>query len=226
MSIEVTNRSFVLSLSNDTNTKFLHLRCNHNHLNELNRFVRLHDLGFQQLRGSSNVLSNPHRVSSHDGNIEAPNGHIRFELIDGIVRLKPFNGSVQDHDFNVPLTDLVDVLVQETPLKHGEDLYLGEVVCNDSPLYFYKNPEVNDEIVVTDRVSFYRTLFGYPDPRQFYFTRECERELGERYKRSDGFLRPIDENLRYHANEIIAATGFTSAAIVVNTFLGSGKGTV
>lgn len=158
MNIEIINRSFVVRIDNDAGLQ-MGIRCSENHMHEMNRFIRMCDLGFKTLRSRNSFINASHRVASSDGVLEAPTGKIFWEIIDGNVILRPLNGSLDfpDH-FTVPLEKLVQVLCQETNHGRWDDYCIGELEYQGRAVYFYTHLLFDDMIVVTDRKSYYAEL--------------------------------------------------------------------
>lgn len=158
MNIEIINRSFVIRIDNDSGLQ-MGIRCSENHMQEMNRFIRMCDLGVKTLRSRNSFINVSHRVASSDGVLEAPTGKIFWEIIDGNVILRPLNGSLDfpDH-FTVPLEKLVQVLCQETNHGRWDDYCIGHHEHEGRVMYFYTHMLFDDLIVVTDRSSYYAEL--------------------------------------------------------------------
>lgn len=199
MTIEVLNRSFVFALPNDNKDKYLHIRCHENHMSEMGRFIRFSDLGFKQLYGDDNVINTAHKVSSAAGVVEAPNGKIYFEIIDGIVHFKPLNGEHRDNKdyvFKVSLEELASTLAKETNLGRWDDYCLGSLSYNGRQVYFYTNLLLKNIITITNRRSYYITMQNDDSSwkrGEFYITKETWYELAQLFRRDPNMLPPHDE---------------------------------
>lgn len=221
MTIEVLNRGFVMAIPNDEHDMYLHIRCSHNHMGEWNHFIRMQDMGFKNLRGERNFIANSHKVSSHDGVMEAPSGNIQFEIIDSVVYLKPFSGKIHDYVFKVPLIRLADTVGTETRHGRWDDYCLGEVGYNGKVVYFYSHVLFDDVITITDRESFYvqmhRKEFGWTRG-QFYITNEMWRVLAEIHRTDPEFLPPHDVPITAQMCKILRFFEFDSVDAVKKFF--------
>lgn len=222
MSIEITSRSFVMSIPNDAQDMYLHLRCNHNHMGDWNHFIRMQDMGFKNLRGEHNFIANSHKVASLDnGMIEAPSGNIQFEIIDGVVHLKPFGGKISEYVFKVPLIRLAEMISNETRHGRWDDYCLGQAGYNGHVVYFYSHVLFDDVITVTDRESFYvqlhRKEFGWTRG-QFYITNEMWHRLAEIHRTNPEYLPPHDVPVTAQMIKIMRFFEFNSVADVKKFF--------
>lgn len=221
MTIEVLNRGFVMAIPNEDQDMYLHIRCSENHMEELARFVRFDALGFKQLRGGKNYITNAHKVSSNDGVVEAPNGKIFFEIIDGNIHFKPLNGSVRGYDFKTSLDRMATVIIRETKQSRWDDYCLGELGYDGHVVYFYSHLLLDNVITITDRWSFYITLhkdeLGWKTG-QTYITHEMWETLAEIHRTDSQLLPTFDVPLKAQALKIMRANNFNSVKDVKEFF--------
>lgn len=221
MTIEILNRGFVMAIPNDEHDMYLHIRCSHNHMGEWNHFIRMQDMDFKNLRGEHNFIANSHKVSSHDGVMEAPSGNIQFEIIDSVVHLKPFGGKIPDYVFKVPLIRLADTVGTETRHGRWDDYCLGHAWYKNEIVFFYSHVLFDDVVTITDRESFYiqlhRKEFGWTRG-QFYITKEKWRVLAETYRTNPEFLPEHDVPISAHMHNIMKSFEFNSVDAVKKFF--------
>lgn len=231
MNIEIINRSFVIRIDNDSGLQ-MGIRCSENHMQEMNRFIRMCDLGFKTLRSRNSFINASHRVASSDGVLEAPTGKIFWEIIDGSVILRPLNGSLDfpDH-FTVPLEKLVQVLCQETNHGRWDDYCIGHHEYEGRVMYFYTHMLFDDLIVVTDRSSYYAELrvmeldnplnqpvqWGLGD---YYLTDEMWEVMAneEDHKRHGAIAKNYGSVLSRALNKYMTSNEFTKPADVFTFF--------
>lgn len=214
MSIEVTNRGFVLAIPNDTEKMHLHIRCSENHLTEMARFIRFADLGFRELRGD-NYVTNAHKVSSSDGVVEAPNGKIFFEILDGVIHFKPLNGSIRGYEFTVSVDEMAQTLVRESNQSRWDDYCLGKLDVDGQVVCVFNHLLLDNILTITDQRSYYMTVQNEGlnwRLGEFYITKEKWYEFAEKFRRRDGHLPPHEEPVYGWMHTVLRASKFTSVA--------------
>lgn len=158
MTIEIYSRSFVISILNPAEETCLHIDCLESNLGGLEQFLRFDALGFKNLQGSDDFTLNSHKVISKEGVLEAKQGKIFYQIVDGKVGFNPLNGCLGEYGFTVSLDKLVGLLARETRQGRWDDYCMGAIEHAGKKFYLYTHLLFNDMITVTDRESFYVEL--------------------------------------------------------------------
>lgn len=155
-SLRVINRSFSMELVNAL-TQTLVIKCSENHLDDLAQFIRLNNLGFNNLSSKQTYIVSPHKVRVETAVLESTHGKIYWELRDGIVELYPM-GRFGDVRFSLTLEHLCEILMRETELKRWDDFRIASMGLDGRVIYFYTHLMFDDHITITDRETFYIEL--------------------------------------------------------------------